>query len=436
MSKIKWVFVIPLIIVLVALPVFAACAPAPAPPPEPPPAPPPEPPPPAPKIVYIGGSYSLTGAYAEDTAAVLAGFEDYTKWINETKLMAPWRDEKFPADVTLELLWRDDELKPAKALPIYEELTAKGMMVYRQGATPVALAIKGLLNEDRIGCTSMAVGPYLMSPPQTIFTNGPLYTDELAAIAEWFLDGWTEDRAPRFAYITADSSFGRSVEIPELTEYIEGLGYEVVGSQYVPMVPTAPPTTQLMWLKENEVDLALGAMINPGSQPTIKEAVRLDMGPHLGYKITFGFAYPCIPYLFCKDMGELGDGVVVGGSFPSWADDLPGVKFGTELQEKYRPDKRVDHTMYFEGLTEVMTQVEALRLALTEVPFEELRAVDVLEFGFYKIKDFDTGGLTNTPLTYGPGDIEGIDAVRLDQVQEGKYVKLGTWECRHLYKHE
>jgi hypothetical protein len=29
------------------------------------------------KTVYIGGTMSLTGPYAEDSAAVLAGFEDY-----------------------------------------------------------------------------------------------------------------------------------------------------------------------------------------------------------------------------------------------------------------------------------------------------------------------------------------------------------------------
>ena len=43
-------------------------------------------------------------------------FEDYVKYVNETKQMAPWRKEKWPADITVEFLWRDDELKPAKAL--------------------------------------------------------------------------------------------------------------------------------------------------------------------------------------------------------------------------------------------------------------------------------------------------------------------------------
>ncbi|MGD0661787.1 MAG: ABC transporter substrate-binding protein, partial [Syntrophorhabdales bacterium] len=79
------------------------------------------------KTVYVGGAMSLTGPYAEDSAAILAAYEDYVKYVNETKHLAPWRNETWPADITVELLWRDDELKPAKALSIYEELKAKGI---------------------------------------------------------------------------------------------------------------------------------------------------------------------------------------------------------------------------------------------------------------------------------------------------------------------
>ena len=52
------------------------------------------------KTVYVGGTMSLTGPYAEDSAATLAGYEDYVKYVNETKRLAPWRNEKWPADIT------------------------------------------------------------------------------------------------------------------------------------------------------------------------------------------------------------------------------------------------------------------------------------------------------------------------------------------------
>ena len=385
------------------------------------------------KRLYIGGSMALTGAYAENIAAVLAAFEDYARYVNETKRMAPWRDEKFPLDITLEVLWRDDELKPAKALTIYEELKAKGILVFKVSGSPQALALKDRLNEDHMGAVSFASGPYLLKPPQTIFTHYPLYSDSLAGIADWFKEKWKETRKPRVAYLTADNAMGKSIEIPEMRAYLEKIGYEFLGSQYVPLVPTAPPTTQLMWLKQKEVDLALGIMINPGAQPTIKEAVRLAMGPHLASKIVFGFGGACPAAMFERDMGKMGDGVLIAGSQPTWGRDLPGVKFSTELQKKYHPQKWVSDGSYFSGMAEVMTQVEALRLALKEVPFENLTPRAVLEHGFYKIKNLNTGSMTSTPLTYGPGKIEGVDGVGVDQMQDGKAVRLGVWPCRHLY---
>jgi branched-chain amino acid transport system substrate-binding protein len=385
------------------------------------------------KKLYIGGSFALTGAYAENVAAVLAAFEDYTKYVNETKNLAPWRKEKFPADITLEFLWRDDELKPAKALTIYEELKAKGILVFHVSGSPQALALKDRLNEDGMGAVSFASGPYLLKPPQTIFTHYPIYTDSLAAIADWFKENWKEARKPRVAYLTADNAMGKSIEIPEMETYLKKNGYEFIGSQYVPLVPTAPPTTQLMWLKDKKIDLAIGIMINPGAQPTIKEAVRLSMGPHLTHKITFGFGPACPIHIFVRDMGRLGDGVILAGVQPTWDRDLPGIKFSTELQKKYHPEKWVSDSSYFSGIPMAMTQVEALRLTLEKIPFEKLTPRAVLEHGFYRIKNLDTGGLTSTPLTYGPGDIEGVDGVGVDQVREGKGIRIGVWPCRHLY---
>ena len=77
------------------------------------------------KVLYVGGTQSLTGPFAEDSAAVLAAIEDYVAYVNETKKLAPWREDKWPDDIKLEVLWRDDELKPPKALSIYEELKAR-----------------------------------------------------------------------------------------------------------------------------------------------------------------------------------------------------------------------------------------------------------------------------------------------------------------------
>lgn len=434
MAKIKWALISSLIIMLVALPLVGACEG------EVVPTTTATPTTPAPQQVtlYVGGCFALTGAYAEDMAASLAGYEDYIDWVNENGILAPWYSDKtIPDNVTFEVLWRDDELNVEKVLSIYEELKDQGLMVERVSGSPQALALMDLMNEDRIGATSAAAGPYLLSPPKTIFTNYPIYTDDCAAFADWFLENWTGGEAPKFAFLTADNAMGRSVVTDELKAYLESIGYEIVGEQYVPLVPTAPPTTQLLWLKDNGVDACFGVMINPGSQPTVREMNNLNMGPGMEYEITFGCATPSHLQVFLPAMGEEGNGFCVAGGYASWDDTGPGITFANQLLAANRPDRVGNmHIMYVDGIVEAMTQVEALRLAMLEVPAEELEPVDVLEYGFYMIENLDTGGITSTPLTYGPADIEGVDEVRVQQIQDGMIVDLGTYPCHHIYRHQ
>jgi len=87
--------------------------------------------------------------------------------------------------------------------------------------------------------------------------------------------------------------------------------------------------------------------------------------------------------------------------------------------------------MYLDGLIEGMMQVEALRLAYLAVG-PEMTSEDVLKKGFWQMKDFSVGDLTITPLTFGEGDPQGLDQVRLQQAQDGKIVELGSEPIRNI----
>jgi hypothetical protein len=69
---------------------------------------------------------------------------------------------------------------------------------------------------------------------------------------------------------------------------------------------------------------------------------------------------------------------------------------------------------------------------LQTVPYEKLTSADILEKGFYQIKNFSTGGMSSTPLNYSKGMVEGVSEVRIDQSQNGKVVNIGTTPCRHI----
>jgi ABC-type branched-subunit amino acid transport system substrate-binding protein len=388
----------------------------------------------APVELLVGGTFALTGAYAEDTAAVLAGFEDYVKYVNDNKVIAPWHtDRTIPANITFKLVWGDDALAAEKALTIYDDLKSQGLLVQRVSGSPEGMALKDLFVEDKVGATSQSTSPAYLQPPGNIFTNAPIYTDQIAAVGDWYMESWKDTtRKPRVALLTADSALGRNIDIPEMKAYLEKIGYEYVGAQFVPMVPTAAPTTQLAWLKENKIDLAVGVMINAGSQPTIKEAVRLGMGTNQEYKITFAFSNPAHLQIFLPDMGELAEGVVVAGDFCAQDAAVDGIAFANMLQDTYRKDKKNDNVMYLDGIIEAMTQIEALRLAAAAGDPAKLTAQDVLEKGYWQIKDLSTGGISISPYTYAKGDSQGVDKVRIQQVVGGKITEMGAYPLQNI----
>lgn len=386
-----------------------------------------------PVTINLGGTFALTGAYAEDTAACLQGFQDYAKWVNENHILAPWyKDRPIPQNWTTNIMWADDQLAPDKALTIYDQQKSAGILVERVSGSPEGLALMQRLADDNMGATSQAAGPWALTKSQNIFPNYPIYTDSTAAVADWFMSNWKNtSRKPRVAYLTANSALGKGIEIPQMKDYLTSAGFEWVGAQYVDQVPTAPPTTALAWLKDNNVDLALGVMINPGSQATIKEAVRLGMGTDQAYKITFGFATPSHLQQFAPAMGQTGNGVLVGGGYAPWEDTGDGIKFAKDLINKYHAGV-MPVPLYMGGLIEGMTQLEAIRLASLQKPIDQLTPADVLKNGFYQIKNLNVGGLTPN-LTYGPSYTQGVGKVVVEQDQNGKVVVLGQYDLHNLF---
>ena len=50
----------------------------------------------------------------------------------------------------------------------------------------------------------------------------------------------------------------------------------------------------------------------------------------------------------------------------------------------------------------------------------------MLEKGFWQIKDLDTGGIYVSKFTYSKDKVQGVDSVRIQQVQGGKIVEVGS----------
>jgi len=390
--------------------------------------------------VLIGGSFPLTGPYPEDGAAVLAAFQHYAEWVNDNHKMSPWSTDSFPEHVILEVVQMDDGVSPPTAQTNYETLKAQGLLMFRIGGSGIATAMMDTLLADEVGATTMASGSYLVTPrTRTIFSNYPLYTDQAAAIADWFMENWEGGTPPKVAYLTNDG-FGQTVPTPEMNAYLESIGFEVVlGCPAVPTVPALASDTapMLSWCQSNDIDLTLGAMLVVGAVKTMTQAETMGIGWNLAYDMTIGLCSPAHLTIFLRDApAGTGNGLVVAGSYPIWSDTADGVEFCKTLVDTYGDGfEDTLHIMYQHGLVEAMIQVEAIRLALinTGKSADELTSADVLNDGFFQISGLDTGGIIPTDISYGPGDVEGAEEVRLDRNEDGVDVYLGAWPLRHVY---
>jgi hypothetical protein len=433
MIKIKLLVTALLMVMLLGvLPVFAGCGTTP---------------PPAGNLteLLIGGSFGTTGAYPEDCLAVLAAFQDYAKWVNAHHQMSPWDSNTFPDTIELKVVSMDDGgTNTAWALSNYAVLKGQGLLTQRISGSGIANALKATLVADQVGATSQASGSYLLTPTiGTIFMNYPIYTDQLAAIADWFVAEWVaggNTTPPNVSYLT-NNTFGRTPIPPAtvaLENYLISIGYNITGSHILPGSPTTSDYDAALTACKNEnANLTLGAMLCSESEPCMVRALALGMGPDQAYEITFGLCSPSHLVVFLRDKGtSCGNGLVVAGSYPSWSDSCDGVAFCNLLQTTYRPGAQITHVMYMHGLAEAMIQVEAMRLAMinTGKTADQLTSADVLTQGFQKITGLDTGGIVPTTITYTATDIEGAGTVRLDQAQGGADVVLGlSYTLHHLY---
>jgi len=396
--------------------------------------------------VLIGGSFPLTGPYPEDGAAVAAAFQNYAEWVNDNHKVSPW-GPSFPENVILDANTAlDDGASPPTAQTNYATLKAQGFKTFRISGSGIATAMMDTLYTDEVAATTMASGPYLVTPRVgTIFSNYPIYTDQAAGIADWFMDEWTaagKTDKPRVAYLTNDS-FGQTLKIDAMDDYLESIGYEVVtGCPAVPTVPglasdTAP---MLSWCQSNGIDLTLGAMLVVGAVKTMTQAEIMGIGWSLDYEMTVGLCSPAHLTIFLRDTGApdtvVGNGLVIAGSYPPWSDTDDGVEFCKTLVDTYGEGfEDTLHIMYQHGVVEAMIQVEAIRLALinTGKSADKLTSADILNDGFLEISDLDTGGIIPTDITYGIGDVEGAESVRLDRNEDGVDVHLGDYPLRHVY---
>jgi hypothetical protein len=327
----------------------------------------------------------------------------------------------------VKLLWWDDKYTVPGALASWEAAKAAKVHTFKIMSSSSAVALHDALAEYKMGTISQAAHPVALVKPTTLFTFYALGSDAAGCFLDWVLDDW-KDRGktgtPKVAIFTYDNPMGRSAWIPATRRYAESIGLSPVAEIYVPQ-PVVDPTPQLEALKASGAQYAFGFITADGTGPVFKTGSKLGIfrTPANPEGITLGLGAPAMPNIAVKSVGpEALEGLIVVGQWRAYTmTQFPGIKKMREILEWGGVAKPWDD-MTVMGRIEFVLTKEALRLATEKVPAEKLTHVDVLEQGWYRIKDFDTGGLISEKVTYGPEKNWGVETVEVFRWEKGQLV--------------
>jgi len=390
-----------LAVVLAGLVLFAACASAPAGERK--------------KVVKMGYMACLTGPASAVMQGGWRNTVDYLRYFKEVGVPGL----SLPPGVTVELVWGDTGMEGPRAISIYER-TYKDVVYFHVPDPISAHALKSRLERDSMPAMTLAVDEVLMYPPSSIFSIFPTESERFAAVCDWIMEDWKEERPPRVGMMGTDTPAGRAAEVMG-TAYAKSIGIEMLPFEVVPYLPL-DVSPQLSRLTEGGADFIYLQCVWATAIPIMKDAERLGL---IG-RIRFGGGVEDTQSVeLIEALGPAAEGYFHARACP-WYEETPVLH---DILRQYQG--RLDTSGGAASvLLYVPVSIEAIRIAIEQAGYENLDCRTVKE-AMYSIKNFDPHH-TGRSVSYTREDHRGAPKLRIYQVQNGKVVPVTDWREAHM----
>lgn len=373
--------------------------------------------------IAIGQIPHVTGAYAQSQQGLIEGMKDCIQYLNA---------KNYVPGVELIQVWADGGTDTTKAFAAFKKLLAskpKPVAIMQLG-TPFSLSLKKWHMKKKVPDVAGGCDDKFGHLPSWTFSPLCPYANEAGAWVDYFLEKIWKDktRKPRFAFVTWDNSAGRAIATENSKNYIRSKGVEIVGEEYIPMVPT-DTTPQLLRIKEKGVDFTFSGIYPASFGVVLKDMEKLGM---IG-KVTMGCPYWVSPELMVQHAGDLANGMYFTsmGYAANLKDALKrGHAPAKVFNEKYAGTKR-SYMVYTCSWSWAYIAAEAVRIAAAEIGANKVDGTAIYN-ALQKIKGFDAEGLI-VPVTFGPERRFGQeDTVLMTTLKNGNVEALGLYPAPNL----
>lgn len=370
-----------LALLLVIMPLIGACAPEA---PEVPEAPPEVPEVEKPSTVKVAYLADLTGPYAAVGAPLLEGFADYMEMTNE----------KGGIDgVPIQVLWADTKADAALTTAAYKRFRSQDILALSCMVTPVALAIKSIVNEDEIPAINQSATMSLYMPPtKYMWCHGFVESDYALTALYWFdTELWNHDEWGDWTLgiLAHDNPFALG-GVSAMYKYADTYGVNLVQPEVVSL-GTLDFSPNIQRLVDAGADVIYCATLGAASGTALKQMGDLGILGTIEEAATIdGRIVPMFSgtsYLPAQLKAAHDECAYTYGSLPyglATEVEFPGVKATNDFMiskygEVIPPEE--GGSAYRDGWNNGLVMVSAIKRALEAVGWENLNGEAVVEKG-------------------------------------------------------
>ena len=362
--------------------------------------------------IKVGAVFDLTGATADVGTPYADGVKGYVAWKNANGGINGHQIALSSADYAY---------KVDQAEQLYTQYVQEGVVAFQGWGTGDTEALRTKVAADKIPLMSASYSAALldMNAAPYNFLIGTSYSDQAIIAETWALDDWKksgQSGAPNIVVIHHDSPFGQSpVEDAKAYATANGMGFTDIAMP-------AGATDYVAELAQIQQFGGNYVIIQNVSSPA---AVLLKDAKSQGMTDTVKFICLnwCADENLIKLAGDAAEGVIGAIPFTPPSAHVPGhddadkwlKQNGSSLEEK--------GLHYTQGWWTMAVMAEGIKRVLDqgkEVNGENIKAA--LE----TIQNFDTGGVTS-PISFSPTSHKGNNALRLYQVEGGKWKQISDF---------
>jgi ABC-type branched-subunit amino acid transport system substrate-binding protein len=330
--------------------------------------------------------------------------------------------------VKMEGIVKDDGGRVAVGVSHYmevKEMRPRPVMVYVL-VSALGEALRERFAEDKIVAMSVTGTPAIY-PAKYTFGWFPLYTDLFGTFIDWLKETWDKPGAPRVAFLTWDSTYGRGPVTPECYAYAKSKGVEMVAEElFTPRDVFVG--TQLFRIRAKKADWIYTNTTANG--PSIiatsarESAIKIKLGGGLGMDYTS-------IYIAGKEAME---GAITVYPYTSLDEEAhPGIKIMKKYFVKNNRKKFDWNLMYEIAWQLVLTTREVVKRVAEKDGWENVRG-ETIKREMEKLTDFrplDLIRYTTTPKKHAPNQ------TFVMQFRNGKIIPIGGWRtCPDLRPQE